>query len=283
MIRRWSLVLLMAAVLPLSGCFRPASDSEPPVVSQPIDPTAGSDTTLPTIPPLVVGTPTLPPVTIISPATVAATQVFGQPLQTPTPPPVATNPSVVGITEVPATATTGGFITPIVPLGQVTLVLPTSTSAGGASTSTPSGLITPTALVNAGECTYVVQAGDNLFRIATNNNVSLDEMRAANPELVGEAPILQPGQVLLIPGCVPTGGVAATPVPGIAPTTSPGLPTATSASGTSGTTYTVRPGDTLFSISQQFGITSQAIISANNLTNPDRLSVGQQLIIPPAP
>lgn len=281
MIRRWSWVLLMAAVLPLSGCFRPASDAEPPVVSQPNDPAAGSETTLPTIPPLVVGTPTLPPVTIISPATIAATQVFGQPLQTPTPPPAATNPAVVGVTGAPATATTGGFITPIVPLGQVTLVLPTSTPPGGASTSTPSGLITPTALVNAGECTYVVQAGDNLFRIATNNNVSLDEMRNANPELVGEAPILQPGQVLKVPGCVPAGGAAATP--GSAATAAPSLPTATSAGSTGGTTYTVRSGDTLFSIAQQFGTTAQAIISANNLTNPDRLSVGQQLIIPAAP
>lgn len=275
MIRRWSLVLLVAAALPLSGCFRPASDSEPPIVAEPIDPAAGSETTLPTIPPLVVGTPTLPPVTIISPATTSATQVFGQPLQTPTPPPAATNPSVVGITVAPATPTTGTFITPIVPLGQVTLVLPTATLMGSAPTATPSGLITPTALVTTGECTYVVQAGDNLFRIATNNNVSLDEMRAANPELVGEAPILQPGQVLQIPGCVPAGGVAATPIPS--------QPTATVGGGTGGTTYTVRSGDTLFTIAQQFGVTTQAIISANNLTNPDRLSIGQQLIIPAAP
>jgi LysM repeat protein len=39
----------------------------------------------------------------------------------------------------------------------------------------------------------------------------------------------------------------------------------------------------VFTIAQQFGVTTQAIISANNLTNPDRLSIGQQLIIPPAP
>ncbi len=279
MTRQWFGILVMAAVIPLAGCLRPAGDA-PPVVSQPIDPAAGSETALPTIPPLVMGTPTLPPVTIISPATIAATQVFGQPLQTPTPPPVITNPAVVNITVSAPSATPGGFITPIVPLGQVTLVLPSATPVGGTAIATPSGLITPTALVNSGECTYIVQAGDNLFRIATNNDVSLDEMRAANPELVGEAPILQPGQVLQVPGCVPAGGAAITPG---APTLVPPPATATLAGSTNGTTYTVRAGDTLFSIALQFGITSDAIIAANNLTNPDRLSVGQQLIIPAAP
>jgi LysM repeat protein len=275
---------LLVAILPLSGCFRPASDAEPIVA---IDPAVGSETALPTIPPLAVGSPTLPPVTIISPATIAATQVFGQALQTPTPPPVATNASIVNITVSAPTATTGGFITPVAPLGQVTLVLPTATASGGSFTATPSGLITPTALAGTSECTYVVQAGDNLFRIATNNDVTLDDMRAANASLVGEAPILQPGQVLVIPGCVPAGGAVppavlgstgATPLPIPATSTLPG-----STSSGAGTAYTVQPGDTLFSIANRFGITSQAIISANNQTNPDRLSVGQQLIIPAAP
>lgn len=268
-------LLAIAILLSLAGCFRPASDS-PPVVVEPIDLPADSGSELPTIPPLALETPTIPAVTIISPATLNPTQSFGQPLQTPTPPEMPTNPAIVGITVIAPTATTGGFITPIVPLGQVTLVLPTATVPGAASPATPSGLITPTALAGTGECTYVVRAGDNLFRIATNNGVTLEQMRAANPDLVGEAPILQPGQALQIPGCVPSGGEAPAVVP-----TSPAPPT--EAAPAPGTTYTVQPGDTLFSIANRFGITSQAIVNANNLTNPDRLSVGQQLIIPAAP
>ncbi len=53
------------------------------------------------------------------------------------------------------------------------------------------------------------------------------------------------------------------------------------------TTYTVRQGDTLGGIARQFyGATGRfsLIVSANRIANPDRLLVGQQLIIPdPAP
>ena len=45
--------------------------------------------------------------------------------------------------------------------------------------------------------------------------------------------------------------------------------------------YTVQSGDTLGSIAAQFGVTIDAIIEANGLTNPDALDVGQELIIPP--
>lgn len=44
--------------------------------------------------------------------------------------------------------------------------------------------------------------------------------------------------------------------------------------------YIVQPGDTLMSIAQRFDVTMDEIIEANNLTDPDRLDVGQVLIIP---
>ncbi|MCS7260900.1 MAG: LysM peptidoglycan-binding domain-containing protein, partial [Anaerolineae bacterium] len=49
----------------------------------------------------------------------------------------------------------------------------------------------------------------------------------------------------------------------------------------SGTTYVVRWGDTLFSIAAQFGVTVEALKSANGLSS-DIIRVGQQLIIPTA-
>ena len=45
--------------------------------------------------------------------------------------------------------------------------------------------------------------------------------------------------------------------------------------------YTVKSGDTLFSIAQRFDILPELIIQANQLQNPDQLSPGQTLLIPP--
>ncbi len=48
------------------------------------------------------------------------------------------------------------------------------------------------------------------------------------------------------------------------------------------TTYTVQPGDTLFSIAVAFGLTVEEIAQANGITNPDQIYSGQVLIIPVA-
>ncbi|MFQ6016372.1 MAG: LysM peptidoglycan-binding domain-containing protein [Anaerolineae bacterium] len=45
-------------------------------------------------------------------------------------------------------------------------------------------------------------------------------------------------------------------------------------------THTVKPGETLTSISLKYGVSVEAIMLANGLTNPDVLGVGQELIIP---
>ncbi|MBI4300495.1 MAG: LysM peptidoglycan-binding domain-containing protein [Chloroflexi bacterium] len=47
-----------------------------------------------------------------------------------------------------------------------------------------------------------------------------------------------------------------------------------------GTVYTVQGGDTLFGIAQKFGTTVEAILKANDLSSPDKLSIGQKLTIP---
>jgi LysM repeat protein len=44
--------------------------------------------------------------------------------------------------------------------------------------------------------------------------------------------------------------------------------------------YTVKPGDTLGSISREFDIAMQDIMEANGITDPNFLQVGQQLILP---
>ncbi len=49
-----------------------------------------------------------------------------------------------------------------------------------------------------------------------------------------------------------------------------------------GTSYVVRPGDTLAAIAAANGSTMQALIDANGLTDPDLIWVGQELLIPRA-
>lgn len=124
-------------------------------------------------------------------------------------------------------------------------------------------------------CTYVVRAGDNAFRIAVNNNVTLAELREANPSLAASNPIIQPGQELQIPGCgggtrvetpedttAETENELVTPVP-------EGL-----------VEYTVQSGDTLLQIARTYNSTITDIVETNDLDSPDRLSIGQVLLIP---
>src|SRR5690554_1503352 len=47
-------------------------------------------------------------------------------------------------------------------------------------------------------------------------------------------------------------------------------------------TYTVQPGDTLYSIAQEFNVNVVDIIELNALTYPFTLSIGQRLIIHPS-
>ncbi len=56
--------------------------------------------------------------------------------------------------------------------------------------------------------------------------------------------------------------------------------TALAQNGSSGPVYIVQPGDTLLGIASQFGITMQELIDANDISNPDILSVGTHLVIP---
>ena len=44
--------------------------------------------------------------------------------------------------------------------------------------------------------------------------------------------------------------------------------------------YTIQKGDTLSSISAAFGTTMKAITDLNNVPNPNKIGVGQKLVIP---
>lgn len=79
-----------------------------------------------------------------------------------------------------------------------------------------------------------------------------------------------------VPSLPPTptidvGALIASKVPTVTPTIPP-TPTPV--------TYTVRSGDTLLSISLQLGISQDALMAANGLTDPNKLAVGQVLTVP---
>jgi LysM repeat protein len=272
---------LLLMLLPLlTGCFQqageefqPASSTGGPITVPTTQDNNGGNVIQDTPVPGVTNFPdtsTTPEIdmTIISP-----TRSFG---------PTATPPEVLPTNDgTLPTADTQTFRTPSSPLGQVTPETQVPLAPSGDATTTPSGLITPTALPGigsdttaGGECTYTIQRGDTLFRIATHNNTTVSEIAAANPGI--NINLIQPEQVITLPGCTASGSGAVT-----APTSVPEQP-AGNAPAASGTTYTVKAGDTLFAIAQHFGVTVQAIVNANNMSNPNNLSLGQELIIPAA-
>ena len=84
-----------------------------------------------------------------------------------------------------------------------------------------------------------------------------------------------PGATEPYPGPGPT---EPTPEPAATPAAPQPEPTAPPTSGE--TVHVVQPGETLFRISQQYGVSVDAIAAANGITNVNQLNVGQQLTIP---
>lgn len=109
----------------------------------------------------------------------------------------------------------------------------------GGTTSTP------------GEITYVVKAGDSLWKIANLYNTTVSELKRIN-NLTSDTIIV--GQILKIQSSSPV----VTP---------------------SNVTYTVKAGDTLWSISQKYNISVDTLKAFNGLTS-NLIIIGQVLKIP---
>lgn len=102
---------------------------------------------------------------------------------------------------------------------------------------------------------HIVQAGEVLSVIAETYGVSLDELIAANR--IADPNLVSPGTELVIPGLTAAELEAANQI-----------------------VHVIQAGESLSGIAARYGVTPQAIIEANNITNPNLIRVGDRLVIP---
>ena len=100
---------------------------------------------------------------------------------------------------------------------------------------------------NVASDTYIVKKGDSLYSIARTYNTSVDKLKEIN-NLTSNA--LAIGQVLKLP----------------------------SNNANENVVYTVKKGDSLYSIAKEYGTTVDAIKKLNNITS-NTLSIGQKLLL----
>ncbi|MDX1420328.1 MAG: LysM peptidoglycan-binding domain-containing protein [Rubricoccaceae bacterium] len=176
------------------------------------------------------------------------------------------------------------FLSPrrVVPLGALMLLL-----------------VPALALAQPRPAIYVVQPGDTLYRIATEQGMSVEALRRLNG-LDGD--VISVGQRLRLTNAIPLpdprpdgtdlpggpppgdaprppvraeGAPPARPVPLSSAAAPPQAPAAEDRE-----VYTVRAGDTLFGIALQFDTTVEALRRLNNIQG-DRIDVGQRLVVAP--
>lgn len=130
---------------------------------------------------------------------------------------------------------------------------------GIAASATPEGEISTAAAPS----TYRVAGGDTVSSIAGRYGLSTASVLALNG--LGWKSTIFPGQVLKLS----SGAVAITAAPAAAPSASSGR-------------YTIVSGDTISRIASKFGVTTQAILTANGLGWSSIIYPGQSLAIPGA-
>lgn len=158
----------------------------------------------------------------------------------------------VEATEAPAEATTVAEApTP----GTVEVVLPVVVS-GDAAAPTPEATAAPVAVSTPGK--HVVQAGENLFRIALRYGTTVEAIAKANG--ITNAALIYVGQTLTIPG-----GTPGTPPP---------------APPSGGKVHIVQAGENLFRIALKYNYSQYYLAKYNGIANPSLIYVGQVIRIP---
>ncbi|SVD33462.1 uncharacterized protein METZ01_LOCUS386316, partial [marine metagenome] len=118
------------------------------------------------------------------------------------------------------------------------------------------GTLLITAVPAAADTVVTVEAGDSLSEIALIHGTTVAALMAANG--ITDPDRVYMGQRLVVPG------------PGSTPTTLPTM------------VVVVQRGDSLSGIAAEYGVTLSALIEANNISDPDTVHVGQELLVPGA-
>lgn len=156
--------------------------------------------------------------------------------------------------------------------------------------------ITPPAVQGA----YIVKTGDTLSKIHRQTGVPVTQLLKLNG--LAESSTIRPGQTLRLNASAKVNPVrTVAPTPAKQPAINQDLPPATITdaealvatrplqnpampSSTSGAaTHKVETGETVSSISRQYGIQTASLIAANHTVNPNKLKVGQTILIPGQP
>ncbi|UQF39406.1 LysM peptidoglycan-binding domain-containing protein [Vagococcus lutrae] len=163
-------------------------------------------------------------------------------------------------TTVGALKQANGLTSDVIVVGQ-TLSLNGATSKPVVAQSKPA----PVKPSNA--ATYQVKAGDTLYRIATNNGLSVSELKNIN-QLASDR--ISVGQVLKL-----NGNVNSSVSTGAKPS-APASTVTANASTSQASTYRVQSGDTLYKIAKKFDTSVANLKDWNQLSN-DTIVVGQTL------
>ncbi|UOR06494.1 LysM peptidoglycan-binding domain-containing protein [Hymenobacter aerilatus] len=129
---------------------------------------------------------------------------------------------------------------------------------------------------------HLVTAGETLYGLSRRYKVTVESIVEANPQLQGA---LVKGQVVLVPRT----RVVLTPAPAARATAAAPATAITPAARALPTdargnhVYTVKPGQTLFSIAQRFGVSTTDLIRLNRLPASGTVNANQLLVIVPAP
>jgi len=111
---------------------------------------------------------------------------------------------------------------------------------------------------------YEVQRGDTLVLIALHYNLPLADIILANR--LPTSNLVFPGQQLILPGVTPPPPPLLRELPPLQETP-----------------HIVQPGESLFTIADDYDVTVGALVLVNNLTNPEVIRVGEVLQIPESP
>jgi len=121
-------------------------------------------------------------------------------------------------------------------------------------------LASPSSVWADGPIPHVVQPGENLFRIGLRYKLTAQQIASANG--LSNVSQIVVGQRLVIPAAGAANAPAYTPV------------------ATAQSYHVVAPGENLFRVALRYGLSVQALATANHIANASQVYVGQRLLIP---